>query len=110
MQANTCRSRPVAALAPLVAVGGGPWACIGCSGALSRTRHLYRPAKTAAGSPSRTTVALEPEFWAAIEALAQRRGLTWRDWVEIELAGKPEHRGAATWLRVRCLTDYIMEV
>jgi len=55
-------------------------------------------------------VALEPEFWAAIECLAEDRGLTWRVWAEIEPAGKPEDRGAASWLRVRCLTDYILDV
>lgn len=54
-------------------------------------------------------MALEPEFWDAIERLAASAGLTWRDWAEIELAGKPKNRGAASWLRVRCLTDYMQE-
>lgn len=98
MQANTCRC-------------GGPYPSPGAlSGGLSSIRHLTKRSKSTAGQKRRTTVALEPEFWAAIEGLAKRRGLTWRDWAEIELAGKPKDRGAATWLRVRCLTDYLQEV
>ena len=98
MQANTCRSR-------------GPFPLPGSLyGGISCTRHLSKGSKSTAGRNRRSTVALEPEFWAAIEVLAKRRGLTWRDWAEIELAGKPKDRGAATWLRVRCLTDYLQEV
>lgn len=98
MQANTYRS-------------GGPSPSPGALyGGVSCTRHLGKGSKSTAGQKRRTTVALEPEFWAAIEGLANRRGLTWRDWAEIELAGKPKDRGAATWLRVRCLTDYMQEL
>jgi predicted DNA-binding ribbon-helix-helix protein len=98
MQANTGRPRPPPS-SPGVLSGG-----------VSCTRHLSNGSKSTAGQKRRTTVALEPEFWAAIEGLANRRGLTWRDWAEIELAGKPKGRSAATWLRVRCLTDYLQEV
>ncbi len=85
MQANTCL--PLASSAPL-------WA--------SRpVRPLRIPSKSTVGPGRRTTVALEPELWAAIECLAEEKGLTWRIWAEIELAGKPEDRGAASWLRVR---------
>lgn len=98
MQAKTASPSP-----PLL-----PLPCLPAS--VSTIRHLTKGSKSTAGRNRRTTVALEPEFWAAIEVLANRRGLTWRDWAEIELAGKPKNRGAATWLRVRCLTDYQQEV
>lgn len=93
MQANTCRCP-----APLP-----PSPCLSC------VRHLWKGSKSTTGRNRRTTVALEPEFWDAIERLAASAGLTWRDWAEIELAGKPKNRGAASWLRVRCLTDYMQE-
>jgi len=48
----------------------------------------------------RTTVALEPEFWAAVDRLSAD---DWRQWVEKELASKPEGVGRASCLRVRIL-------
>lgn len=52
----------------------------------------------------RTSVALEPEFWAAIEALATRRGLSLAALVaEIDGARTPD-RNLASALRVAVLT------
>jgi predicted DNA-binding ribbon-helix-helix protein len=52
----------------------------------------------------RTSVALEPEFWAALVALAARRGLTLSLLVaEIDAARTPE-RPLASALRVFALT------
>jgi predicted DNA-binding ribbon-helix-helix protein len=52
----------------------------------------------------RTSVALEPEFWAAIEALATRRGLSLAALVaEIDGARAPD-RNLASALRVAVLT------
>jgi len=51
----------------------------------------------------RTSVALEPEFWAAVEALAQRRGLSLAALVaEIDGARTPD-RNLASALRVAVL-------
>ncbi len=52
----------------------------------------------------RTSVALEPEFWAAIDALARRRGLPLAALVaEIDAARAPT-RNLASALRVAVLT------
>lgn len=52
----------------------------------------------------RTSVALEPEFWAAIETLAARRGLSLAALVaEIDGARAPD-RNLASALRVAVLT------
>lgn len=82
------------------------------SSPLSPVRHLWTPlgsseirGKTTAGRLRRTTVRLENEFWRAIERLAADSGTTWRGWAEAELVAKPPQRGAASWLRTRCL-DY----
>ena len=51
----------------------------------------------------RTSVALEPEFWAAIDAVAARRGLTLAALVaEIDGARSPD-RNLASALRVAAL-------
>ncbi|MDK9697258.1 MAG: ribbon-helix-helix domain-containing protein [Siculibacillus sp.] len=53
----------------------------------------------------RTSVALEPEFWRAVEAIAARRGLSLAALVaEIDGARTPE-RNLASALRVAVLTD-----
>ncbi len=53
----------------------------------------------------RTSVALEPEFWAAIDALAARRGLALAALVaEIDGARSPD-RNLASALRVAALDD-----
>jgi len=53
----------------------------------------------------RTSVALEPEFWAAIVALAERRGLPLAALVaEIDGARTPD-RNLASALRVAALAD-----
>jgi predicted DNA-binding ribbon-helix-helix protein len=41
---------------------------------MERARHLRKRSFQLAGH--RTSVALEPEFWAALEAIAQRRGVS----------------------------------
>ena len=62
------------------------------------------PALRHIAAPHRSTVKLENEFWTAIDRLAGETGRTWSEWVATELTGKPMGIGAASWLRVRCLT------
>lgn len=51
----------------------------------------------------RTSIALEPEFWAALEALAERRGRTWAAVVvEIDRTRAPT-RNLASAIRVTLL-------
>lgn len=52
----------------------------------------------------RTSVALEPEFWAAIEALAAHRGLTLSALVEAIDGARAPTRNLASALRVAALT------
>jgi predicted DNA-binding ribbon-helix-helix protein len=56
-------------------------------------------------APHRTTIRLESAFWLVIDMLAEQTGRTWSDWVATELVGKPVGTGAASWLRVQCLTQ-----
>lgn len=55
----------------------------------------------------RTTVRLESEFWGAIDKVAASVGLSWSEWAVAMLATRPEKTGAASWLRVQCLTQSI---
>ncbi|OYW06013.1 MAG: aryl-sulfate sulfotransferase [Acidiphilium sp. 37-67-22] len=56
-------------------------------------------------SGHRTSVALEPEFWAALEAAAARRSVALGTLVrEVDAARDPE-RPLASALRVFALTD-----
>lgn len=48
----------------------------------------------------RTTIALEPEFWMAADRQAKARGLDWRQWALVQLDGRPDNYGRASWLRV----------
>jgi predicted DNA-binding ribbon-helix-helix protein len=51
----------------------------------------------------RTTVRLEDKFWQEIEGLAEKRGMSWRQWAENALSAKPVGENSASWLRVHCL-------
>jgi predicted DNA-binding ribbon-helix-helix protein len=53
----------------------------------------------------RTSVALEPEFWAALEAWAQRRGEPLAALVLEVDAERPPSRALASALRVRALRE-----
>ena len=53
----------------------------------------------------RTSVALEPEFWAALEALALRRGQTLASLVVAVDAGRGPGRALASALRVFALSS-----
>jgi predicted DNA-binding ribbon-helix-helix protein len=63
------------------------------------------PALRHIAAPHQTTIKLESEFWKAIDLLAEKTGRTWSEWVATELVGKPAGTGAASWLRVQCLTQ-----
>ena len=63
------------------------------------------PALRHIAAPHRTTVKLENEFWLAIDRLAEKTGRTWSEWAITTLADKPAGTGAASWLRVQCLTQ-----
>ena len=52
---------------------------------------------------SRTTIALEPVFWMAIDRHAKTEGKSWKQWAADRLTGKPAETGRASWLRVQAL-------
>ena len=52
----------------------------------------------------RTSVALEPEFWAAVDALAARRGIALAALVAEIDGARPPERNLASALRVAVLT------
>ena len=52
----------------------------------------------------RTSIALEPEFWAALEALADRRGLRLTALIE-EIDGNRDSPNLSSALRVAVLRD-----
>ena len=54
--------------------------------------------------PKVTTIRLEQPFWTAIDKLATAEGVHWRELVEQMLAVKPKKQGAASWLRICCLS------
>ena len=54
----------------------------------------------------RTSVALEPEFWSALSALARRRGQTLSGLVASVDAARPPGRPLASVLRVTALLDH----
>ena len=56
-------------------------------------------------SGHRTSVALEPEFWAALEALARVRGHTLIALVEATDSNRDPARSLASALRVLALSD-----
>jgi predicted DNA-binding ribbon-helix-helix protein len=53
----------------------------------------------------RTSVALEPEFWAALSAISQRRGCTLSALVAQVDAGRDPSRPLASALRVTALQE-----
>jgi len=56
-------------------------------------------------SGHRTSVALEPEFWAALAALAALRGRSLSALVSETDAARPPERSLASALRVRALRE-----
>jgi predicted DNA-binding ribbon-helix-helix protein len=53
----------------------------------------------------RTSIALEPAFWAVADNLSAASGITWRQWAAIKLADS--RNGRASVLRVAILTEAI---
>ncbi|MDO9711205.1 ribbon-helix-helix domain-containing protein [Paracraurococcus lichenis] len=67
-------------------------------------RHLQKRSFALAGH--RTSVALEPEFWAALEAIAQRRGLSLAALVtEVDTARTDPSQPLASALRLQALAE-----
>ncbi len=58
-------------------------------------------------SGHRTSVALEPEFWAALESLATARGHTLIALVEAADSSRDPARSLASALRVLALSDRV---
>jgi predicted DNA-binding ribbon-helix-helix protein len=54
--------------------------------------------------PKVTTIRLEQPFWTAIDNLAAAHGIHWRELVGQMLEAKQQGQGAASWLRVCCLS------
>jgi len=50
---------------------------------------------------SRTSIAIEPQFWSAAEALSKAQGISWQVWASNQL--KQAHSGRASMLRVAIL-------
>ncbi len=65
------------------------------------TRHLTKRSLSLAGH--RTSVALEPDFWAALERIARDRGETLSGLVTGLDAGRDPSRPLASCLRVEAL-------
>ncbi len=56
-------------------------------------------------SNTRTTLALEPEFWLSLERIAEGNGITWQQWTKEQLGVKPIETGRASWLRLSVLAS-----
>jgi hypothetical protein len=46
---------------------------------------------------------MEAQFRQAADRLAQGNCITWTEWAEEQLSGKPDDIGRASWLRVAIL-------
>lgn len=68
-------------------------------------RHLSDAQTGQKTKSGRTTVRLEAAWWTAIDALANKKRQTWREWVADALADRPTDVGAAAWLRLAVLRD-----
>lgn len=51
----------------------------------------------------RTSIALEPAFWAVADRLSAASGVTWRQWTAFKLLDN--HSGRASTLRVAILKE-----
>lgn len=51
----------------------------------------------------RTTIALERDFWRAVDIQAEAQGIDWQSWAVAQLRRKPGGYGRASWLRVAIL-------
>ena len=60
-------------------------------------------ATNGAGSTGRTTIQLEPEAWALVDAVAASRGQHWRQWVEYEASTNTSEVSRAAWIRTRAM-------
>ena len=60
-------------------------------------------AATGVSSTNRTTIQLEPEAWALVDAVAAARGQHWRDWVEYEASTNATDVSRAAWIRTRAM-------
>lgn len=71
---------------------------------MEAARHLRKRSFALAGH--RTSVALEPEFWAVLEAVAQRRGLSLAALVtEVDTARADPSQPLASALRLHALVE-----
>jgi len=61
--------------------------------------------RSVALSGHRTSVALEPEFWAALSAIAKASGCTLSALIAETDAARPPDRSLASALRVRALRE-----
>ena len=70
---------------------------------MTRPRAMLKRSLSLSGH--RTSVALEPEFWAALESLAAARGQDLVALVEAADSGRDPARSLASALRVLALSD-----
>jgi hypothetical protein len=50
-----------------------------------------------------TTLQLEPEAWALVEAVSKARGQNWKAWVQEEAGKIPSNVSRAAWIRTRAM-------
>lgn len=67
-------------------------------------KHLRKRSLSIAGH--RTSIALEPEFWAALEEIGQAQGLSLSQFVAEADASRMEGTGLASHLRLVALNHY----
>ena len=50
-----------------------------------------------------STLALEEIFWHEIERLADKEGVSWKQWISTKLKAKPVGEGRASWIRCKAM-------
>lgn len=58
----------------------------------------------------RTTLCLEPEIWAGIDAVAERNGDSWATWVHYALEHRPSIMSRTTWVRVALVNELLAKL
>lgn len=69
----------------------------------SETRNI---SLAGASSSGRTTIQLEPEAWALVDAVAKARGQNWRDWVEQTINRMTTPMSRSAWIRTQAMAGF----
>lgn len=57
-------------------------------------------------STGRTTIQLEPEAWALVDAVATARGQNWREWVEQTVNRMTAPISRSAWIRTQAMAGF----